>query len=530
MKKVINCGLAKAIDSFSIEKGMPSLVLMERAALAVSNEVLRVSREVFGCLKKPRILFVSGYGNNGADAVACARILGAKGIETVLCMVGDASKATSECKTQLDIARLYPSVALKDWHRVEFDSYNIIVDGLFGVGLTREVTGNFAFVIDKINQAKSGDCHIISIDCPSGVCGDNGRVHGKAVCADTTVTFGYYKLGHIMFPGRVYSGRVVLSDCGFLPAEEIFSNQQKADGVKYLDLFAGEELFGKNHLETEAQVLKAALPPRPAYSNKGSYGRVLIIAGSKDITGAAYFSALAAYKAGAGIVTVLTHESIDAYLKSVVPEAIVKSYGDENVSEIVMAEVKKATCIVLGPGLSTDETAVKVVSACIEVATCPVIVDADALNIIAAYPGLWQKRSNAAKFIFTPHIGEMMRLTGLDKSQILADIVGCCRENARSHNVICVLKDAASIVCEPSGTGYINSSGCSAMAKGGSGDVLAGIIAAVISISGTPKAEEELYKAVCLGVYMHGFLGETAAVCGEHSVLARDLITNMKED
>lgn len=526
-RAVIDAGEAKRIDSQSIEMGMPSLVLMERAALGVAKvakDRLKALEENGHDISQLKTVCVCGYGNNGADGVATARILTGYGYSCDILLVGNEEHATNEMKTQLELAkqinvsiRTFDSIKHNTFNEEYFAAYNIIIDGIFGIGLTRTVEGDYERVINLINDAGE-DSYVVSIDIPSGVSAGSGKILGTAVKADCTVTFGEYKLGHILYPGRECSKEIRLWDCGFLV---------KADAKSFV--YGDDCLFGKDRLIGEEKILKELIPERKAYSNKGNYGKILIIAGSKDITGAAYFSALASYRAGAGVVTVLTSEHIEEYLKSIVPEAIVASYSDENACEVALNHVTKASVIVLGPGIAVNDVSRKLVKTVVSNATCPIIVDADGLNVISEDDSLM---FNKAQYIFTPHIGEMMRLSKKGKDEILDNLIKTASDYAKEKGIICVLKDAATVVASPNGDIYINTSGCSAMAKGGSGDVLTGIMAAVMSIFGcNSNSDMNLFmEAVSAAVYLHGVCGERAAErFNTHAVIARDLIDSLKE-
>ena len=304
MKRAIDGILAKRIDSYSIENGMPSLVLMERAAMKTAE----YTAELMGTGGTACALFVCSMGNNGADGLAAARMLAMDGKECHVLLIGNSEHATPEFNVQL---RLVKHLCIpvyffdEDIHGKFFDEYTVIVDALFGIGLSRDIEGAYTRVVELINTSGK---KVVSVDIPSGINSANGQVMGAAVHADITVTFGYAKLGELLYPGKSFTGELHVENIGFLP--EYVKTQGTGVSALY---FESSTDFGK-------YILK-----RPARSNKGNYGKPLIIAGSKDMTGAAFMSGLAAYRTGAGVVTVLTHESADAYLKSMLPEAIVKS-------------------------------------------------------------------------------------------------------------------------------------------------------------------------------------------------------------
>lgn len=265
------------------------------------------------------------------------------------------------------------------------------------------------------------------------------------------------------------------------------------------------------------------IPMRPQQSNKGTFGRVLIIGGSPCMSGAAYFSAKAAYRTGAGLVNILTHEDNRIILQTQIPEAILSTYSAERFNEDVIAEsIEKADVIVVGVGLGQNKLAFDLVSIVFSFADAPIIADADALNIIAKRPSLLDNAS--APIIITPHMLEMARLCHTDISEIMANAIEFTSRFAEKHSLICALKDHETIVCDGSSSSsiYINKSGNSGMATGGSGDALTGIIAALIAQG------VSLFEATTLGVYIHGLAGDAAAdELGEYSVMASDIIAHI---
>ncbi len=487
MKYVLDRQQAAYADAFTInEMKVPSVVLMERAALFIAEKtaeaVCRFNRQV-------RIAAVCGIGNNGADGIAAARILTWQGIITDIIIVGNEEHASKEFLAQKEIA---VNSGMNFVKIDKLNQYEIIIDALFGTGLSRDISGDYARIIEDINAMPNV---VISVDIPSGIDGTNGKIRGVAVKAAATVTFGYNKKGLMLYPGKDYAGDITVGDIGLCP--------------KALENINPAIYF------TRDDVLR--IPKRLSYSNKGSYGRTLVIAGSQDMSGAAYLSAGAAYRCGCGLVEVVTHDNNTEIIKKLLPEAIVTGYNDDNAVKIIESKMNKADIIILGPGLSTGETAVQIADYVMSNGTVPLIIDADALNIISKDTDMLKKYNGIA--IITPHIGEMTRLSGMTKEQILEDIVGCAHNFAIEHNVICALKDAVTIVSDGNKV-YINNSGCAAMSKAGMGDVLTGTIAGMLSL------EIEPLSAAAMGVYVHGLAGEEAVYNkNEHTLLASDLLS-----
>lgn len=508
MRKAIDGWQAKEKDRYSIENGMPSLVLMERAAQAVVNEVCSIER-----CRDRRIAAVCSVGNNGADGLAVLRILAEKGYSCTAIVLGDSDRSTEEFNHQLRIAKLWniPVIYYGSYNgKICFAEYNIIVDALFGIGLSRPIEGDYAELIQQINA--SGKT-VVAVDIPSGVDSTTGAVLGVAVRAEVTVTFGNAKLGQLLYPGKEYCGRLIVSEVGFLPMDEV----------------EGHYAY---YFEHGGDVINA-IPVRERRTNKGNYGKPLIIAGSEDMTGAAYMSGLAAYRTGAGVVTVLTHSSVDKYLKSILPEAIVRSYDEP---ELGTAElIKAASIVVLGPGIAVSEMSERLVKHVLKNVSAPLILDADALNIISkdvkAYIGESGIRSTKEPVVVTPHVGEMARLTGCSASEISRDIMHYTLDFAESYNVYCVLKDAVTVIASPAGKLFLSSAGNPGMATAGSGDVLTGIMAAITALKPEGQGSgDEFFDKLSLAVQFHGMTGDAAAAkLGEYSVMARDIIDTIPE-
>lgn len=514
MRQAISAKAAKAIDRYSIEMGMPSLVLMERAALAVAVAVKERARTCKN--RDSRILGLCFVGNNGADGLAALRILAEEGYSCAALILGDEKKATQEYLHQQCLAEKYDiplfsaerelfpgNFSSKRRSKDFFAEYDIIVDAVFGIGLSRELDGNVRETVQLVNSLRKP---VIAVDIPTGVEASTGHILGCAIKAEMTVTFGYAKLGQLLYPGKEYCGKLIVQNIGFLPMEE---KPEQKDGTDFADYFGAE--------------FSSLIPVRKRRTNKGNYGKPLIIAGSRDMTGAAFLSAMAAYRTGSGVVTVLTHDSVDPYLKSILPEAIVKSYSDENVEEAAGELLKNATVAVLGPGIGVSEVSERLVRTVLCLAEVPVIVDADALNIISRDGTLTGKAK--APLIFTPHVGEMARLCRKDKGEIAENLMDTAKSFAVDHGVYCVLKDAVTVVSSPEGRAFLSTAGNPGMATAGSGDVLTGILAAVCDWKDT-----ELYQRICLGVQLHAMAGDRAAEkLGEHSLMARDIIDGIPE-
>ena len=487
MRYLTDSHTMKAVDNCSIhEFGIPSVVLMERAALGVSAFLRKTAGNdnKKTCMK---VLCVCGNGNNGADGLAAARQLNENGIEVHVVLVGT-SQGTDEYRLQKSIVSNLGIDCAEYDGNIDFSEYDYIIDAIFGIGLSRIIEGRYAQVIADINKAGENPyTKIIAVDIPSGISADNGQIMGIAVKADYTVTFGYNKTGIMFYPGASYSGSVEVINAGFVTDDIL---HRKVGGFGSIFTYDDEDV--------------GRLLVRKPDSNKGTYGRTLIIAGSKNMGGAAILSASAAYRSGTGLVKVLTHEINKTALLCRMPECLISTYQDNMPPAAELkADFEWAKSIAVGPGLSMNGVAAEITRCVLEREDKVRILDADALNIIAA-EHIDYKGSNEGKIIITPHIMEMSRLTGKTVSDIKEHMIESAKEYAIQHSCICILKDARTVVTDGQKV-YINCTGNDGMSTGGSGDVLTGLIAGMAAIG------LDAFDAACLSVYVHGKAGDLAA-------------------
>ncbi|MGN8842722.1 NAD(P)H-hydrate dehydratase [Niallia sp. HCP3S3_B10] len=489
MEYLLNSEEMKRCDVTTIQKiGMPSMVLMERAALSVVEEL--------DSFDLTRVLVVCGSGNNGADGYAVARLLHLQNIKVDVLFVGDEQKRTTENKQQQKIAEYYGVSSVK---KIENNPYTTIVDALFGIGLSRPLSGKYLEIIEQVNQAEG---EILSVDIPSGISADNGKVMGNAIKATRTVTFAFRKLGLVLYPGADYAGVVKVKDIGIT-----------ARGF--------EGRFPKIYTYTRKDLER--IPRRQSYSNKGTYGKILVVAGSKNMSGAAYFSAKAAYRMGAGLVRIVTPEENRQILQTLLPESIVTTYQRSQLDGDWLTEaINWASAIVIGPGMGISEEAKYLLSKVLSISKVPLVIDADAITLVAKEPELLHDHEQ--KIIMTPHVGEMSRLTGKPIPKIADDIIEVAEKFAAEKKLTCVLKDARTIVTEGTEDTYVNTSGNNGMATGGTGDVLTGVIVGLLA-QGLRERE-----AARLGVYIHGLAGDAAAAQkGPYGMLADDVCDAINE-
>lgn len=495
MKRLLTPEEMARCDRAAMER-TPSRTLMERAAHACADAVsAMLSRN-----GNDRVFVLAGTGNNGGDGIACARFLCEAGIPADICILPEREERTfsAECRYQYKAAL---AAGVKEVPLSAFEKrktvYTAAVDALFGIGLSRPVTGEYEAGVRALNDS---GLPVLAVDVPSGISALDGSICGCAVRAEKTVTMAYAKPGLYRYPGTLYTGEIEIADIGI--------DDTPLAAVPPL-FCIGDEDFSRRGDGT------ALLPPRKPDGNKGTNGRVLVAAGSRGMSGAAYFSAKAAYRCGAGLVQLLTPEDNRVILQTQLPEAVMTTYNAENPDTAVWADaVRRADVIVLGPGLGTGETAEKLVRFVLSSSRVPTVIDADALNLIAARE---IPLPDTFPVILTPHPGELSRLTGVTVGELLADLPGYAKRYAQSVHAVVAAKDARTVVTDGS-YAFLNTSGSSALAKGGSGDVLTGVIAALLAAGCEP-----LYAAA-LGVYIHGKAGEYAErQWGARGVLASEL-------
>lgn len=485
MKYLVTSGEMKKYDNNTIEKiGIPGMVLMERAALAVLEEIRK--RFEGKNAAKLSVLVLAGVGNNGGDGLALARLLTEQGIRTDIWCVGNEEKASEQWKQQREILCHY-SVSIGS--KAPDSEYTILVDALFGVGLSREVGGEYAKVIENFNERKG---YRIAIDVPSGLNADTGRVSGCTVRADLTVTFGFCKRGLMLYPGCEYAGEVVTADIGI--TERSFYGE--LPGMFYYD-----------------EPVSNLLPVRAPDGNKGTFGKVLLVAGSVNMAGAAVLAAKAAYRIGAGMVKVITPPENRVILQTTVPEVLLGTAEDLEES------LKWADVAVVGPGIGKSGEAKECLRIVVTESRLPLLIDADGLNLLAEDSMLQDALSaRAGDVILTPHVGELSRLTGESVASLKEDLPFYAKKLAERFHAVVAAKDARTFICAENSAVCVNVRGNSGMATAGSGDVLAGVIAGLLA------QRMQSFEAASVGVYVHALAGECAAESlGEYAVMAGDI-------
>lgn len=497
MEYILNGAQMKAADTHMIQEvGIPSLVLMERAALACVSVMKKRGVDL------SKALVVCGSGNNGGDGFAIARLLFEEGYAPEVVFAGRMESRSEETKLQMDILK---KLGMSYGNCLPDREYSVIIDAVFGIGLTRPLEGKYKEIIEKMNAVRGVK---VAVDIPSGISADTGQVLGTAFCADLTVTFAYRKRGHIFYPGSNYCGNVISMPIGI----------------------AGPELSENTNVifSLNKEDVPRLLPKRQADSNKGTFGKVLLIVGSRGMSGAAYLSAKAAYAVGAGLIRIYTEESNRMILQQLLPEAVVTTYhGDDE--EDALAKLDSllvwADVTVIGCGLGMEAPGAALLRSVLENYSGPCVVDADALNILSGSKELKSLLKNTrAKCILTPHMKEMSRLTGISVDELKNRRTEILENYVEEYPVVCIMKDARTMAAKSRRQMYLNTSGNAALAKGGSGDVLAGMI------SGFLAQGISCFHAAVLSIYVHGLAGEAAGKkIGYRSVLARDIIDGIGE-
>ena len=529
----------REIDRLTVEKyRTPSLLLME----AASNACLRAIQSRFvDDLAGKKALVLCGKGNNGGDGAAVARGLSRLGVHCDVILFGKLSETIGDAHTNLDAVHklagfdagstvspapltLAECESIGDWEQLARPrkSYDLIVDALFGTGLTRPLEGVFLKVIDHLSllrqareRASGARPVVVSVDIPSGLNADQSNPIGAAVEADLTVTFTAPKPANVLPPACEFGGDLVVAEIG--------SPQSLIDSAKPW-LFVTEEDDARRWLISTRYT---------AESYKNTHGHVLIVAGSRDYSGAAALCGNAAMRGGAGLVTVATPASVQSVVATrLIPEVMTTALretdrgtiSDEAIDHFLQLATR-ATVVAVGPGLtSDDERTKKFVRTIVERRTQPVVLDADGLNCLAPWPANLQG-SEQHPLILTPHPGEMLRLLGADSKSALGGRVAAAREFATTNKLILVLKGSRSLIAAPDGRVFVNPTGNAGLGTGGSGDTLTGLIAAFLSQAYAGlKQHANALDATIAALYVGGLAGDFAAQqIGMRTMVASDI-------
>jgi ADP-dependent NAD(P)H-hydrate dehydratase / NAD(P)H-hydrate epimerase len=474
--------------------GVPGIVLMENAGRGAARIAAAMARG------GRRVAIVCGPGNNGGDGFVAARHLAAMGLDVHVLLATPRDRISGDALANLaileaagaaidDVSGAGPASGLPAW----LARADLVVDALLGTGVSREVEGHLAGVIEAVNAS---GVEVLALDVPSGLDADTGRPCGKAVRATATATFGHLKRGLVVHPGVALAGRVHVVPLG-APA-------------------AVTGLAGIDGVLLDETLVRALLPRREADTHKGTYGHLLVVAGSAGKTGAAVMAGQSAMRAGAGLVTIATTAEAGPLVESRCMEVMVETLACERVDDLL--DGKRA--VALGPGLSTAEGISALAASLLGALEVPAVIDADGINILASEPGVLGRVSSP--LVLTPHPGEMARLTGKSVPDIQADRIGAARDAASIFRAVIALKGARTVVAAPDGRVFVNPTGNPGMASGGMGDVLTGLVGGFLA-QGLPALD-----ATLLAVHLHGLAGDRgAARLGQHALVATDVLAEV---
>ena len=503
--KVLTSRQMKEIDRKTIaEIGIPGIALMENAGIRIVEALKRRFPEP----RAEHVVIVAGKGNNGGDGLVVARHLWNQGARPVVLLLASKGDVRGDAAVNLNAALnmgipVTEITSPEDWGRNKkaLSRATVIVDAMFGTGLVKPLAGLYARVVGDINASKAFK---IAVDIPSGLSSDSSLIIGPCVKADLTVTLAAPKIAHVLPPAEEYIGELVVAPIGIPPS--LFDDS----GLK-LEM-------------VERQDIDPFLKKRKKDTHKGTFGHVLIVSGSLGKTGAASLAGKAALKMGAGLVTVATPAGCLPMVARSMPELMTEPLA-ETPEKTIAAEalprvldlLKGKDALLLGPGISTNPSTSEFIMALLPMVRVPMVIDADALNIIAADPRVL--RSLKAPAVLTPHPGEFARLLGLTNREVLANRLELAPAFARRYRVYVVLKGHRSLTACPDGHVFINPTGNPGMATGGSGDVLGGMIASQIA------QEKDVRGAVVSAIYVHGLSGDLGAdELGERALTAGDII------
>lgn len=513
MHAILTTKQTKAIEEYLKQTaGVPSLLLMEYAASAVYKEIIKYAAH--------DVLIFSGTGNNGADGMAVARMLADSNISVTVCVIGNIERASIEWQTQKHILdSLYEKkVFFTDIETLDKNKkYDVIADAILGIGLNRDLSGDYKDAVRFINSIKKeSNCKVIAVDIPTGISADTGEVLGDAVYADETVTFFALKRGSLLAKGRTYNGNIKLIEnlAVNTPAiEKVYIDRVFSYNSDKRELFAlyPDELDIRNVMH------------RKAVGNKSDFGKILCVCGSKGMPGACVLNARACFAAGAGMVKVLSYSENLPMLMHEIPEAMFASYDKISYSELEET-VSWCDCIVMGCGMGRNAAVMDSVFEAALSKEKTMVIDADGLNHIAVNINILKARKEKGLLtVITPHPGEWARLFGENSCSDPESV----NRIAADNGCIIAAKNASTITADGGYYIYINNNGNDGMATAGSGDVLSGMVAAFVAKAiKTADSDKDYCRTVASAVWLHGKAGDIAAKeKGAVAMLPSDLIS-----
>lgn len=506
--KVVDSETMRAIDEEAIKGyGLPGIALMENAGRSVVEVILKN----FPNLKDKNISIFCGKGNNGGDGLVVARHLQNNGVKPSVYLFGEEESITGDSAINLNVWKemggvVHPVLSESDLkqHNISIIHSTLLVDALLGTGLKKDVKGVYSDAISLLNHA---NIPVVSVDSPSGLDCSTGKVLGKAVKADITVTFGLPKIGLMIHPGVEHTGKLVTTDIG-IPSSII------------------ETIDSPYTLLDDRHIGKSLVKRNPEF-HKGDGGHLFILAGSQGKTGAASLASMAALRVGAGLVTLGIPDSLNPIMEEKLTEVMtcpLTETKEKTVSLEALGEIKEAlkgkSVLAIGPGISTHPEVKKLVLKLIEEIDMPMILDADALNCVAGNTKIFNNRKSPV--ILTPHPGEMARLTETSSSHVQEERLEIAGNFSVKHSVTLVLKGSRTLIADPKGHIYINPTGNPGMASAGTGDVLTGVIGGLLCQGYSPL------DSATIGVYLHGLAGDRVAEKnGMVGLIASDLLEEL---
>lgn len=523
--RVVDADVMRKIDACAINKiGMPGLLLMENAAVAVADSAC----EFLGSCRNKNIVILAGKGNNGGDGTGAARWLSNRGASVRVLLTGNISQVSGDAAAELDFF-LKGGGCVEEITDASYDfvqslkETDLIIDALSGTGFKGELSPLFKKVCAAINSAKAP---VLAVDIPTGVEAGSGRVAEAAVKADITVTMVLPKTGLLLYPGVEHTGKLIVADIG-MPAALLSENK--------------DELWGREIFLTDGEFINGLIPVRRGNCHKGQAGRVAVIAGSPGFTGAAALCSEAAVRGGAGLVSLYTPAEVELLPAERLTEVMVSKIAISDLQnegtiaksseqysgkfcdrkmikslEQLQEKLSAVNAVAIGPGLGTDAATAEAIRKFVSSTDKICVVDADALTALGGHTEILA--GCKASLILTPHPGEMSALTGLSIEEVEKNRIELAGTCAEKWQCVLVLKGAPTVTALPDGKVFINNTGNAAMATGGSGDVLAGIIAA---LAAQGLAAED---AAVAAVYLHGLAGDMAAQDIEAGMKAGDII------
>ncbi len=517
MMKILTAAQMAEVDRLTTARYfIPSILLMENAGRSVVDEIEKACPGI----ENKRIVIFCGRGNNGGDGFVTARYLTLRGAKPSILFFSDPEKLKGDARTNWDIlramgvdAQIFDTAAEAKAGLRKLPVPDLIIDALFGTGLSKPIGADFKPIVEWINRCSNA--FIVSVDIPSGLFADSAAIPGPTVHAHLTVTFSALKLAHVSPPASDFAGKVILVPIG--SPSELFDNPEHTMNL------------------IDAAMVRRTTPERARNSHKGTYGHIFVVAGSRGKSGAALMTGLAALRSGAGLTTLWTPRSVQRdvvgrfpeLMTEALPETEAETFDRAGVDK-VLSKLDKIECLVIGPGVTTHPSTKKMVWELVRRSTVPVVLDADGINAFVS-PAEPLRNESGQPLILTPHPGELARLLGKNISDVQRNRLETARECAARLHCYVILKGFQTIVATPESDLFINTTGNPGMATGGAGDILAGMVGCYVAgwnrsrLNGkNPNLAEYLSAAV----YLHGLAGDLAAEeQGMESLIATDLLS-----